>query len=129
MLGRCENPSDKDYYRYGGEGITVCAEWHSLEGFADSMGPRPSPAHSIDRLKGTLGYTPDNCRWATPKEQARNRKSNHLVLCKGQRVTITEAGEMLGMSHWVIRRRLKAGWSESRAVNTPLLKQGGQSKF
>src|SRR5690606_36132486 len=68
---RCHNPLDKSYPQYGGRGIEVCQEWReSFQAFLRDMGPRPSPHHSIDRLDGTKGYSPDNCRWATKEEQA-----------------------------------------------------------
>jgi hypothetical protein len=80
MIRRCYEPKlHPGYYKYGGRGIEVCNRWRFGEdgksGFAcfhEDMGPRPQGL-TIDRIDGTKGYYPANCRWATPKEQAANR--------------------------------------------------------
>ena len=74
MIQRCMNPNSTNYKRYGGRGITVCIPWLcSFEQFVADMGPRP-PGHSIDRINNDKGYSPDNCRWATPQEQVHNQR-------------------------------------------------------
>jgi len=75
MKQRCYNSKLKNYKDYGGRGIRVCAQWVvSFEHFLADMGPRPSPHHSLDREDVDGWYTPDNCRWATAKEQANNKR-------------------------------------------------------
>lgn len=120
LKNRCRSPQSKYYDRYGGRGIHICDRW--AESFADflaDMGPRPSPEHSIDRIDNDGNYEPDNCRWATRKEQTRNRRSNRLLLAFGQSLTIAEWAERNGVRPPAIRQRLRIGWSNEDAVSIP----------
>lgn len=73
MRNRCNNPKNADYAYYGGRGITVCERWNSFVLFLKDMGERPKGT-SIDRINNSLGYSPDNCRWATAQMQNSNRR-------------------------------------------------------
>lgn len=74
MKNRCHNERAQDWAHYGGKGIRVCKRWReSFGAFLEDMGRRPTPLHTLDRINPRRGYTPANCRWATRKEQARNR--------------------------------------------------------
>jgi hypothetical protein len=81
MRQRCENPRANAYKNYGGRGIKVCARWaESIAAFIADMGPKPSPAHSIERINNDGDYEPGNCRWATHTEQQRNRTDTRLSM-------------------------------------------------
>lgn len=124
MLRRCEWANDPYFSHYGGRGIKVCERWRGYPNgflaFLADMGPRPSRAHSIDRIDNDGDYTPTNCRWATAKQQARNRRSNRTILAHGKTLTVVEWAETLGCGGDVIIARLDAGWTSERAVTTPV---------
>ena len=79
LKARCLNTNDKDYSKYGGRGITVCARWlENFENFLADMGDKPSPKYSLDRVDNDGPYSPENCRWATIQEQNANRRI-HMI--------------------------------------------------
>lgn len=122
MKWRCGNPSAVGYQYYGGRGISVCREWlESFETFYCDMGPRPTPKHSIDRIDNDGNYEPGNCRWATAKEQAHNRRNNHVITFNGETLCATEWSDRLGGGRNVVSRRIKKGWSPEKAISTPLM--------
>lgn len=108
MKSRCQNPRNDYYDYYGGRGITVCAEWAaSFEIFLTDMGLKPSPKHSLDRIAVDGNYAPENCRWATSKEQSRNHRRNDNFLVNGMILCATDAAAAIGVSYKTLKRRLK----------------------
>jgi len=74
MFRRCYDPRCRGYENYGGRGIKVCERWHVFANFLADMGPRPNPKLTLERMNNDGDYTPSNCRWATRKEQYRNKR-------------------------------------------------------
>ena len=111
MKDRCTVPSHQAFCNYGGRGIKVCQEWlDSFETFYHDMGQCP-PDHQLDRIDNDGNYTSKNCRWATRKQQARNRRSNTHLTHNGKTHTIVEWTELLGLGPTTIYDRLRRGWS------------------
>lgn len=121
MKQRCSNPATPCYHRYGRRGITVCDRWrHSFEAFLTDMGKRPTPEHTIDRVDNNSGYSPDNCRWATKSEQARNTRRNLLLTHDGETKTLAEWSLEKGLRRTTISERLKRGVPVAEALETPV---------
>ena len=120
MVKRCYDPTTTDWHLYGGKTppITVCERWRqSYEAFEMDMGPRPSRKHTIDRIDGIQGYRPDNCRWASPKEQARNTSRNHVLTFDGRTATIAEWAEIVGMKYMTLFQRINRGMPLATALS------------
>ena len=117
MLQRCYNSKNARYKDYGGRGIIVCERWKHLENFLEDMGERPKGL-TIERIDNNKGYSPDNCKWATWKEQNRNRRSNHLVTYQGETKCLIEWAEALGIKYHILSNRLnRLGYSPEVAFN------------
>lgn len=125
IFDRCYRKSQDSYALYGGKGVRVCERWQTanngFENFFADMGSKPSKSHSIDRIDSAGDYTPENCRWATKKEQARNRKNNIVITTpKGDTKTLIEACEEYGLGYNMVKARVqKLGWSVEKALTTP----------
>ena len=110
MKQRCMNPNNASFSEYGGRGIRVCDRWaDSFESFLADMGPRPSPRHSIDRIKNDKGYEPANCRWATRSEQNSNTRRNVFVFDGAETVTLTEWARRRGVHVMTAWHRYQRG--------------------
>lgn len=128
MIARCEDKEHESYHNYGGRGIVVCEEWHDVLQFYKDMGPRPGPEYSIDRVDNDGDYKPANCRWATRKEQQRNRRNNTFLTVRGERKTIAEWAEVMEVDRGLIIDRIRAGWDEEDAVLTPINTKPNKSR-
>lgn len=117
MIQRCHSEQNPSFPRYGGRGIIVCEAWKaSFEAFLKDMG-HPPEGNSIDRIDNDRGYEPGNCRWATVKEQAGNRRSSRLITHNGKTLPITEWARLLGRHHMTISDRIARGWPLERALS------------
>lgn len=120
MKGRCCNESSDKYAEYGGRGIKVCDRWlDSFPAFLEDMGKKPTPAHTIERIDNDKGYSPENCRWATRKEQQRNRRTCHYLTHDGKTLSIAEWAEVTGIVANTIANRIFNGWSTEQALTIP----------
>lgn len=121
MLSRCFNANCRSYRHYGGRGITVDPRWlgeHGYENFLEDMGRRPGPGYSIERKNNALGYSKENCAWATYKQQARNTRSNRRVTYDGREMCLAELAELTGVPYQRLRNRISVyGWSTEDAVS------------
>lgn len=126
MLTRCRNPKCHRYDRYGGRGISVCRRWLSFAAFYEDVGDPPSSKHQLDRFPDKDGdYAPSNVRWATSKEQQRNKANNRILSYLGENLTVAEWAERLRIPVATILSRIdKLGWSEEKAVGTPRTGRG-----
>ncbi len=120
MKTRCLNAKSKSYPRYGGRGIKVCERWLVFDNFLADMGEPPTAKHQLERKDNEKGYEPGNCRWATCKEQANNRRSSHLVEMDGQMKTIAQWAESVGVKAATIARRLRTGKTPEEAIKAPV---------
>lgn len=117
MRTRCENPKAVSYPHYGGRGITVCERWGSFENFYADMGDRPSVGHTLDRIDNDGPYAPENCRWATRAQQARNTRRGLFVTHQGRTMPVCDWAEEFGIHPGTLRDRLKRGLSFEQAVS------------
>ncbi len=117
MKQRCENPYDAAYRDYGGRGISVCKDWSNYIGFRNwAVSHGYSDSLTIDRVNNDGNYCPENCRWATRKEQSRNRRNNRYITANGEKHLMEDWAQITGIDKRTIHQRLKRGWSEERAI-------------
>ncbi len=119
IINRCTNTRSKAYPRYGGRGIKVCQRWlDSFENFLADMGVAPIPNHEIDRFPDNNGdYCPENCRWATVKQQARNRRSNRMITHNRETKPLAEWAEVFKIPYKILWDRIKKGWTFEDAIS------------
>lgn len=123
MKSRCNNFNNNKSHLYSKKGITVCKRWRVFNNFVADMGPCPEGC-SIDRINGNKGYSPSNCRWATPKEQANNMATNKLMTVGGQTKTLSQWSDIFGKKPNTVLYRLRRGWTAYDALHKPI-----QEKF
>lgn len=118
MIDRCTNPKCSSYKRYGKIGISVCDRWAGDKGihnFVKDMGERPEGT-SLDRIDNTQGYSPENCRWAFPKQQSNNRKDNIFIEYQGKSKTISQWANDNNILYSTFYTRLSRGWKIEEVI-------------
>lgn len=117
---RCLCKNTNGWHNYGGRGIGICDEFKSsFSAFLAEVGPRPSPDYSIERIDNDNGYVKGNIRWAVRKEQARNKRTNHVLTIDGESRSVAEWSEISGINYRTILSRLVSGIDAKLAVFSP----------
>ncbi len=121
-MNRCVNPNYRDYYLYGGRGISVCADWQDAAKFiawAEKSGfveNKKRGACTLDRIDVNGDYEPLNCRWVDMKTQSNNKRTNIYIEIGGAVKTATEWAEIYGIDPKLVHCRIARGWDGVRAV-------------
>ncbi len=128
---RCRDKSDM---LYAGRGITLCSRWNNFLNFYKDMGPRPESKpgykrsyYSIERIDNNSGYSPKNCKWATPLEQGKNKRNNVWITYKGIRYHLMEASRVFGIKERTLAQRINNGWPHNEVIERPVIKGNNQS--
>lgn len=115
MKRRCYSPNNKEYFRYGARGISVCERWMKFEHFVEDMGERPKGL-TLERKNNDGNYEPGNCRWATRAEQSRNTRHTVLLTFKGKTMCMADWAKEFGMLPNTLGGRIRSGWPVERAL-------------
>lgn len=130
IKNRCLNNRNPKFKNWGGRGITVCKRWLIFTNFRDDMlqsyndhvkkfGEKQT---TIDRVDNNKGYSPENCRFATYKEQCNNTRKNRWITFDGKKLTMKQWAEKLNIKYSIIQDRIKDGWTIEEVLTTPINK-------
>lgn len=123
MKNRCLNKNGKNYKHYGGRGITFCERWKEFKNFHDDMFPSFKEGLQLDRIDNNNGYSPENCRWVTSKENRRNVRNNRIITYRGSKYVMAALCEKFGINTKCFVTRLKMGWDVEKSIETPVKKK------
>ena len=115
MIKRCNNRNSTGYKYYGGRGIVVCENWKVFENFYKDMGECPNGL-TLDRIDSNSGYSKENCRWATRKEQQNNMRNNKFLTRGGITKTVSQWAEKLNINRGTLQKRIDMGWTDDRCL-------------
>lgn len=119
MRQRCRDKKAKNYPHYGGRGIAICPEWDDYAAFREwAVSAGYQDDLTIDRIDVNGNYCPENCRWATVKDQANNTTRNRVITYRGEKMSMSRWAERLGISYEAMNRRIHRGWSMERIEST-----------
>jgi hypothetical protein len=117
MRGRCNTPTNRNFPAYGGRGISVCKEWGSYEAFREwALSNCYSDALTLDRIDNDGNYEPNNCRWATYSQQARNTRRNIVISYGGEALPLVAWAERTGLPYAMLRSRYRMGWKAAEIL-------------
>lgn len=120
MWTRCTNPNSPRYKSYGGRGISVCPQWKDFSVFLNDMGKCPTGL-TLERKNVNGNYCPENCMWADWEQQFANRQYNRWITVSGKRLTLSQWSKLIRINPTTISHRIDVlGWTEARAITTPL---------
>lgn len=120
---RCLNIKYHRYKNYGGRGIQICDHWLNYDNFINDVGFPPDPSYSLDRIDNNGNYEPGNVRWATMKEQHRNRSTNTFITLEGKTLCIKDWALLMGLKpNTLIGRLYTHGWPIEKAILQPTRK-------
>lgn len=122
IIARCDNPRSSIYERYGGRSITYCKEWAEFSVFYEwALANGYKEGLTLDRINNDGNYEPNNCRWVDMKAQSRNRSNTLYVDFRGERASLSEFCERMGMPYNQVRQRIKKlNWSVENALTIPI---------
>ncbi len=120
MIVRCRDPKSKVFKHYGGRGITVCDRWKDLSSFLEDMEMNYFKGAVLDRKDNSKGYSKDNCRWITQRENMSNTRVNHIVELNGKKQSIAAWAIELNLNYGTLSSRIKRGMSPEKALNPKL---------
>jgi len=120
MRNRCTNANHQSYKNYGARGITVCEQWDEFEKFLEDMGQPADKSVSIERVNNQLGYSKENCIWASRYVQRRNSRQNRYLSYQGRKQIVSDWAEEFKLPLGTLLSRLdRMGWSVEKALTTP----------
>lgn len=126
MIQRCTNKKNAAYKDYGGRGISVCERWSTFMNFYADMGSRP-PGATLDRIDNDADYSPENCRWATKKQQASNKRNSIKVEIEGKTLSLAGVRDETGIPLATLRYRLNSGHQGNDLIREKKLNQWASS--
>ncbi|PYJ11245.1 MAG: hypothetical protein DMF06_03275 [Verrucomicrobia bacterium] len=120
IIERCTNPSNRNYHQYGARGITICDEWRNsfleFHKYASQLDHFGEKGYSIDRINNSLGYQPENIRYATQHQQSRNKRTNVMITHSGETKCLKDWASSVNMSVGTLQRRIKLGWPTDKVL-------------
>lgn len=128
MKQRCNNPNSQQFHNYGARGIRVCQRWlDSFDNFLSDMGEKPDGL-TLDRIDNDKGYSPENCRWATKRQQRKNQRTIIMIAFSGETMCRRDWAKKTGLHETTIQYRMNAGWPIEDCLSTKKFPNGNARK-